>query len=34
VPLDIKTDPITDAILRLDPEGHASVDWTDKKKPK
>ena len=34
VPLDMKTDRITNAILKLDPEGHASVDWTDKKKPK
>ena len=34
VPLEMKTDRITNAILKLDPEGHASVDWTDKKKPK
>lgn len=34
VPLELKTDRITNAILKLDPEGHASVDWTDKKKPK
>ena len=31
VPLEIKTDRITNSILKLDPEGHASVDWTDKK---
>jgi len=34
VPLEIKTDRITNSILKLDPEGHASVDWLDKKKPK
>jgi uncharacterized membrane protein YhiD involved in acid resistance len=34
VPLEMKTDRITNAILKLDPEGHASVDWLDKKKPK
>lgn len=34
VPLEMKTDRVTNAILELDPEGHASVDWTDKKKPK
>lgn len=34
VPLEMKTDRITNAILKLDPEGHASVVWTDKKKPK
>ena len=34
VPLEMKTDPVTDAILKLDPDGHASVDWLDKKKPK
>ncbi len=34
VPLEMKTDRVTNAILKLDPEGHASVDWTDKKKPK
>ena len=34
VPLEMKTDRVTNAILRLDPDGHASVDWTDKKKPK
>jgi uncharacterized membrane protein YhiD involved in acid resistance len=32
VPLELKTDRITNAILKLDPEGHASVDWADKKK--
>jgi uncharacterized membrane protein YhiD involved in acid resistance len=32
VPLELKTDRVTNAILKLDPEGHASVDWSDKKK--
>jgi uncharacterized membrane protein YhiD involved in acid resistance len=32
VPLDVATDKVTDAILRLDPEGHASVTWDEKKK--
>jgi len=32
VPMEVKTDRITNAILKLDPEGHASVDWADKKK--
>lgn len=34
VPLEIRTDRITNAILKLDPEGHAAVDWLEKKKPK
>lgn len=34
VPLEVKTDRVTNAILRLDREGHAAVDWIDKKKPK
>ena len=32
VPLEVRTDKVTDAILQLDPEGHASVEWDDKKK--
>jgi hypothetical protein len=32
VPLDTQTDPITNAILKLDPQGHAAVDWSEKKK--
>jgi uncharacterized membrane protein YhiD involved in acid resistance len=32
VPIELKTDRVTNSILRLDPEGHASVDWVDKKK--
>jgi uncharacterized membrane protein YhiD involved in acid resistance len=31
VPLETRTDRISNAILRLDPEGHASVEWVDKK---
>jgi hypothetical protein len=31
VPIDVKRDRVTNAILRLDPEGHASVDWSEKK---
>jgi uncharacterized membrane protein YhiD involved in acid resistance len=31
VPLDLQTDRVSDAILRLDPEGHAAVEWSDKK---
>jgi uncharacterized membrane protein YhiD involved in acid resistance len=32
VPLDIQTDRVTNALLKLDPEGHAAVDWADKPK--
>jgi uncharacterized membrane protein YhiD involved in acid resistance len=32
VPLDVQTDDVSNAILRLDPEGHAAVDWAEKKK--
>ncbi len=31
VPLELDRDRVTDAILRLDPEGHAAVDWSEKK---
>jgi uncharacterized membrane protein YhiD involved in acid resistance len=31
MPLDLPRDRVTNAILRLDPEGHASVDWAEKK---
>jgi uncharacterized membrane protein YhiD involved in acid resistance len=34
VPLELRTDRVTNSILRLDPEGHASVEWTEKKKAK
>jgi hypothetical protein len=32
VPLDVQTDDVSNAILRLDPNGHAAVDWAEKKK--
>jgi len=32
VPFQMQTDGVTDALLKLDPEGHATVDWSDKKK--
>jgi uncharacterized membrane protein YhiD involved in acid resistance len=32
VPLDVQTDDVSNAILRLDPDGHAAVDWAEKKK--
>jgi uncharacterized membrane protein YhiD involved in acid resistance len=31
VPLEMRTDRVSNALLRLDPEGHASVEWADKK---
>jgi uncharacterized membrane protein YhiD involved in acid resistance len=31
VPFDLERDRVTNAILRLDPEGHAAVDWSEKK---
>ena len=31
VPIEMKTDRVSNAILKLDPEGHASVEWADKK---
>lgn len=31
VPLDLPTDRVSNAILRLDPEGHAAVEWSEKK---
>jgi len=31
VPLEIPTDRISNAILKLDPDGHAAVDWSEKK---
>ena len=34
VPLELRTDRVSNAILRLDPEGHASVEWSEKKKVK
>jgi uncharacterized membrane protein YhiD involved in acid resistance len=32
VPLELKTDRVSNTLLRLDPDGHASVEWTEKKK--
>ena len=34
VPLELKTDRVSNSLLRLDPEGHASVEWSEKKKAK
>jgi uncharacterized membrane protein YhiD involved in acid resistance len=34
VPFEIQTDRISNTILRLDREGHAAVDWTEKKNGK
>lgn len=34
VPLELDRDRITTAILKLDPNGHASVEWTEKKPAK
>ena len=31
VPIDMRTDRISNALLKLDPEGHVSVDWSEKK---
>jgi uncharacterized membrane protein YhiD involved in acid resistance len=31
VPIDMRTERISNAILKLDPEGHAAVEWVDKK---
>ena len=30
LPLELPTDRVSDAILRLDPQGHIAVDWADK----
>jgi uncharacterized membrane protein YhiD involved in acid resistance len=34
VPLEMRTDRVTNSVLRLDPQGHGSVEWTEKKKTK
>jgi uncharacterized membrane protein YhiD involved in acid resistance len=34
VPFDVQTDRISNTILRLDRDGHAAVEWLEKKKPK
>jgi uncharacterized membrane protein YhiD involved in acid resistance len=31
VPLDLRRDRVSNAILKLDPAGHAAVEWTEKK---
>ena len=31
VPLELPTDRVSNAILKLDPEGHAAVEWAEKK---
>jgi hypothetical protein len=31
VPLELRTDRVSNAILKLDPEGHAAVEWSEKK---
>ena len=31
VPMELKTDRVSNALLKLDPDGHAAVEWTDKK---
>ena len=31
VPLEMQKERISNAILKLDPEGHASVEWNEKK---
>jgi uncharacterized membrane protein YhiD involved in acid resistance len=34
VPFELRTDRISNALLKLDPEGHLAVDWSEKKKAK
>ncbi|MGH9331656.1 MAG: hypothetical protein ACRD09_14550, partial [Vicinamibacterales bacterium] len=31
VPIDVQTDDVSNALLALDPGGHAAVEWADKK---
>jgi len=31
VPFEVQTDRVSNAVLRLDPDGHAAVDWSEKK---
>ena len=31
VPLELPTDRVSNAILQLDPDGHAAVEWSEKK---
>jgi hypothetical protein len=34
VPFEVQTDRVSNTILRLDRNGHAAVDWAEKKKAK
>jgi uncharacterized membrane protein YhiD involved in acid resistance len=34
VPYELRTDRVSNALLKLDPEGHTAVEWAEKKKPK
>jgi uncharacterized membrane protein YhiD involved in acid resistance len=34
VPIEVHTDDVSDGILKLDPEGHAAVEWEEKKAKK
>jgi uncharacterized membrane protein YhiD involved in acid resistance len=34
VPLELRIDRVTNSILKLDPEGHGSVEWAEKKQAK
>ena len=34
MPLEVQTDRISNAILRLDPDGHAAVEWSENKPKK
>lgn len=34
VPIDVHTDRVSNTLLRLDPEGHAAVEWTDQVRKK
>jgi hypothetical protein len=34
VPLEMQKDRLSNALLRLDPEGHGAVEWTEKKPKK
>ena len=34
VPIEVQTDDVSDRILKLDREGHAAVEWEEKKAKK
>jgi hypothetical protein len=34
VPLELHTDRVSNSIIKLDPEGHAAVEWSEKSKKK